>query len=244
MLDLSGKVALVTGGSKNIGQAITLALTDAGCRTIITYKSDAESALETSRYSNLIYPPIQMDVTNLDSVVEAVAKVGESVGKLDILVNNAGYNYPNDFDNIVWPEWEKVLATNLSGPFVVSKLFWRLLADGAAIVNIGSSSAFTGGPRSTHYSASKLGLVALTQNMALFGARQGIRVNIVAAGYVHSNMADKGMESEVVRKTVERIPLGRLGEPGEVANCVLFLASSLSSYVTGATTHCNGGLYF
>ncbi len=244
MISLENKVALVTGGSRGIGAAIAKTLADAGCRVIITYKSDVESALETSRYSELIYPPIQMDVTNPDSVVEAVARVGESVGKLDILVNNAGYNYPNDFDNIVWPEWEQVLATNLSGPFVVSRLFWRLFNDGAAIVNIGSVSSFIGGKRSTHYSCSKAGLVALTQNMALFGAKRGIRVNMVAAGYVRSPMADKGMESEVVRKTVEDIPLGRLGEPSEIANCVLFLASSLSSYVTGATIHCNGGLHF
>ncbi len=244
MITLKDKVALVTGGSKNIGKAITLVLTQAGARVIITYKSNVESALETSRYSNLIYPPIQMDVTNLDSVTEAVARIGDSIGKLDILVNNAGYNYPNDFDNIVWPEWEKVLATNLSGPFVVSRLFWRLLNDGAAIVNIGSVSSFIGGRRSTHYACSKAGLVALTQNMALFGAKQGIRVNMVAAGYVRSSMADKGMEAEIVRKTVEGIPLGRLGEPSEIADAVLWLASDKSSYVTAQVIHVNGGLYF
>ncbi len=242
MIDLANKVAMVTGGGRGIGAAITKSLTQAGCRVIITYKNDAESAIETSRYSNLIYPPIQMDVTNPDSVVEAVGRVGESVGNLDILVNNAGYNHPNDFDNILWDEWNEVIATNLSGPFVVSRLFWRLLVDGAAIVNVGSSSAFTGGPRSTHYSAAKLGLVALTQNMALFGAKRGIRCNLVAPGYIFSSMSEVGMGNKAVRDLVERIPLGRMGTPDEVAGAVCFLASDLSNYMTGQILRVDGGL--
>ena len=135
MIDLSGKVALVTGGSKNIGKAITLALTQAGSRVIITYKEDAESAARMVLESHLIYPPIQMDVTNPDSVQEAVIRVGESIGKLDILVNNAGMNKPNDFNNIILSEWDEILDTNLRGPFIVSRMFWRLLVDNAAIVN-------------------------------------------------------------------------------------------------------------
>ncbi len=243
MLDLSGKVALVTGGSRGIGAAIAKTLTKAGTRVIITYRNYTDgAAIETSRQSNLIYPPIYMDVTKIDSIAEVVQKVRKGVGGLDILVNNAGVNRPAHFEDITLEDWVEVVDVNLTGQFMVTQALLPVIRNGGSIVFIGSSSAFTGGPVSSHYCASKSGLVGLMQNIALFVAPREIRSNLVSPGYIQSEMAEQGMENEIVQERVKRIPMGRLGSREEVAQVVCFLASPWASYITGQVLRVDGGL--
>ncbi len=244
MLNLDGKVAIVTGGGKGIGRAITLALTQADSRVIITYKSDVESALKTSRQSNLIYPPIQMDVTNLNSIEKLVKAVRGSVGGLDILVNNAGINRPASFEDITLEDWVEVLDVNLTGSFLVTQALLPVIRNGGSIVFLGSVSGHIGGKVSSHYCASKAGVSALATNIGLFTAPRGIRVNCVAPGYVRSPLTDKGAENPMVRDTIKGIPLGRLAEPEEIAKVVLFMVSDWAAYISCQTIHVNGGLYF
>lgn len=241
MIDLSGKTALVTGGGRGIGKAISLALAKAGADISISYLFDKKSASETAR--EIIKSQGRAGIRTLDiSLRHSVQKTMVSLGKIDILVNNAGINTPNDFDKI--DDFQELMAVNLYGTFNTTQTLFPQINDGGSIVNIGSVSAFIGGPRSTHYCATKAGLVGLTQNVALWGAKRNIRCNLVAPGYIISPMADEGMADESVQKVVENIPLGRLGTANEVANVVAFLASDLSSYITGQMLHVNGGLYW
>lgn len=240
MINLSGKTALVTGGGRGIGKAISLSLAKAGANVIITFISNKKDAFETAGKvaGNSIADVYQIDI----SYKQSVREFASWIGNIDILVNNAGINIPNDFDKI--DDFQELMTVNLYGTFNITQTLFPQINDGGSIINMGSVSAFIGGPRSTHYCASKAGLVGLTQNVALWGAKRNIRCNLVAPGYIVSPMADEGMADDSVQKVVENIPLGRLGTANEVANVVAFLASDLSSYITGQALHVNGGLYW
>ncbi len=238
---LDGKIALVTGSSRGIGKAIAAAIIEAGGTVIVTYKKSEDLAREvakTDKKGKSI--AVQMDVSNRLSVKKAKDIVIKKFGHLDIFVNNAGINKPNDFDKITDNDWENVLDVNLKGPFIVTQEFLSMIKEKGSIINITSVSGQYGGPRTTHYAASKAGLIAFTQNLAIFCARRKIRVNAVSPGLIESEMAKaaKGLQIE------EKILLGRLGTPEEVAKAVLFLASDDASYITGHTLNVNGGIYF
>jgi 3-oxoacyl-[acyl-carrier protein] reductase len=181
-----------------------------------------------------------LDVTDRNSIRDAVGKIKKEKENIDILVNNAGINRPNDFDKISEKEWEEVMDVNLKGAFKVSQVLSLHLSIGGSIINISSVSGQIGGPRSTHYAASKAGLLSLTQNMAIFFAKKNIRVNSVSAGLIQSDMAESGKNLGLVEKTL----LNRMGEPEEVAKVVAFLASNDASYITGQTINVNGGMFF
>ena len=245
---LKDKVALVTGGSRGIGREIALALARNGAKIVLTYQREKEKADgvvdEIMSITNAI--AVQMSVTSKESVHTAVELAEKTFGGIDILVNNAGINKPVDFDKTSQEDWDEVMAVNLKGPFLCSQEAIPALKrrNGGSIINVGSVSGQYGGPRTAHYAASKAGLISLGQVIARFGAPFNIRCNTVAAGLIASDMADTGMQSAAVQKAADGILLKRFGTPAEVAQVVVFLASSASSYITAQTINVNGGLYF
>ncbi len=248
-MQLAGKVALVTGGSRGIGKAISLVLAKAGTAVALTYRVRQEAAKDVVNQIVAVGSraiALQMDVRDRMAVRAAIAATEEHFGGLDILVNNAGINKPTDFDQITDEDWDEILAVNLKGPFICAQEAFPALRrrGGGSIINIGSVSGQYGGPRTAHYAASKAGLISLGQVIARFGARDNIRCNTVAAGLIASEMAAAGIQAGAVSKAAEGIVLGRLGTPEEVAEVVVFLASDASSYITAQTINVNGGLYF
>jgi 3-oxoacyl-[acyl-carrier protein] reductase len=245
---LSGKNAVVTGGSRGIGRAITLGLAEAGADVVLTFRekrSEAQNVVKQIEALGRRALALQMDVTVRANVV-AAAKDASGFGPISVLVNNAGINKPTDFDSVSDEDWDTILATNLKGPFICAQSFLPLLSEagGGSIVHIGSVSGQYGGPRTAHYAASKAGLISLAQVIARFGAPHNIRSNTVAAGLIASDMAAAGLAAASVQKAAESIVLKRLGTTREVADAVVFLASDASSYITAQTINVNGGLYF
>ena len=246
--DLTGKSAVVTGGSRGIGAAIALGLADAGADVLLTYRekqAEAQTIVDQIKAKGRKALAVQMDVTDRTSVDEA-AKKARAFGAISVLVNNAGINKPTDFDQVSDADWDMILDANLKGPFVVAQVFLPLLKDagGGAITHIVSVSGQYGGPRTAHYAASKAGLISLAQVIARFGAQYNVRSNVVAAGLIASEMAQAGMASAAVQKAAETIILKRMGRPEEVADAVVFLSSDAASYITAQTLNVNGGLYF
>ncbi len=245
---LTGRNAVVTGGSRGIGRAIAVGLAAAGADIVFTYREkhdEAEAVANQIRDLGRRALALSMDVTDRASVEEA-ARDARKFGKISILVNNAGINKPTDFDKVTDADWDTILDTNLKGPFVCAQVFLPLLADagGGSIVHIGSVSGQYGGPRTAHYAASKAGLISLAQVIARFGAASKIRSNVVAAGLIASDMGNAGLQAASVQKAAEGIILRRLGRTDEVADAVVFLASDAASYITAQTINVNGGLYF
>ncbi|HEX7727048.1 MAG TPA: SDR family oxidoreductase [Rhizomicrobium sp.] len=245
---LTGKNAVVTGGSRGIGRAIAIGLAEAGADVVLTYKSnhaEADKAVSDIQKLGRRALALPMDVTDRKSV-EAAAKDARGFGAISILINNAGINKPTDFDSVSDSDWDEIVGTNLKGPFVAAQIFLPLLkaSGGGSIVNISSVSGQYGGPRTAHYAASKAGLISLAQVIARFGAQYNVRSNTIAAGLIASDMAAAGMAAASVQKAAEAIVLKRLGTPQEVADAAVFLASDASSYITAQTINVNGGLYF
>lgn len=246
---LAGKTVFVTGGSRGLGRAIALASAAAGARVAITYrerKAEAASVREELEELGAPAAAIEMEVTDRRSVTAAADEAERRLGRLSVLVNNAGINRPADFDRVTDEDWDAVLAVNLKGPFIASQEMLPRLArgGGGAIVHVGSVSGQYGGPRTAHYAAAKAGLISLSQVIARFGAKDGVRSNVVAAGLIASEMASAGLASPAVAKAAEGILMRRLGTPQEVADAVVFLASDRASYVTAQVLNVNGGLYF
>lgn len=246
---LAGKVALVTGGSRGIGKAISLRLAEAGAQVMLTYREQRGSADETVRIIHEAggkAEAVQMDVRNRSAVKMVIRQTEEAFGGLDILVNNAGINKPTDFDAVTDKDWDDILNVNLKGAFICTQeAIMALKRRGSgSIINIGSVSGQYGGPRTVHYAVSKAGLQSLGQVSARFGAKENIRCNTIAAGLIASEMAMTGMQNASVQKAADGILLKRLGLPEEVADAVVFLASDASRYITGQTINVNGGLYF
>lgn len=249
MKRLAGKTALVTGGGRGIGKAISRKLAENGAEVILTWVSDnnsAEANVKAITAEGGKARALNLEVSDESSVLSLVSNIAAKEGKLDILVNNAGINNPADFDQITSEEWDKILGVNLKGPFLCTQKCLELLkkSKGASVINIGSVSGQYGGPRTAHYAASKAGLISLGQVIARFGAEWNIRCNTIAAGLIASEMADEGLKNPAVQKAAENVLMKRFGSTDEVADAVLYLASDESSYITAQTINVNGGLYF
>jgi 3-oxoacyl-[acyl-carrier protein] reductase len=245
---LAGKNAVVTGASRGIGKAIAAGLAEAGADVVLTYreqKAEAEKVAESISALGRRALVVRMDVTDRDSV-EAAAAAARDFGPISILINNAGINKPTDFDQIKDEDWDRIVDTNLKGPYVCSQVFMPLIAaaGGGSIVHIGSVSGQYGGPRTAHYAASKAGLISLAQVIARFGAKDNIRSNTLCAGLIESEMAAAGLSAASVQKAAEGILLKRQGHLHEVADAAVFLASEASSYITAQVLNVNGGIYF
>ena len=244
-IDLTGRTALVTGGGQGLGRAIVLTLHAAGANVAVTYMADAAGVNEgkARHVADELGPraiALAGDVRDPVSLETALDRLAERFGGLDILVNNAGILRDRTLRKMTPDEWSAVIETNLTGVFHACKAAGERLRDGGRIVSLASIAAFVGFFGQSNYAAAKGGVVALTKVLSRELAKRRITVNAVAPGVI---LTDMGMSipEEARAAMLPQIPLGRFGEPREVADAVLFLASPLASYITGQTIHVNGG---
>lgn len=248
-MQLTDKVAMVTGGSRGIGRGIAIALADAGSDVALTYHTNqtlAQEIVETIMAHGGNAIAIQMTVEDRTSVKRAMADVRESLGPINILVNNAAIAQEKPFDTITDVDWDRMLAVNLRGPFICcQEVLPDMLKRGwGRIINITSIGGQWGGFNQVHYAAAKAGLINLTRSLSRIYSGQGITTNAVAPGLVHTEMSARELESEAGKEKVRSIPIGRIATIEEVAQVVVFLASDAASYITGQTINVNGGMYF
>jgi 3-oxoacyl-[acyl-carrier protein] reductase len=242
--ELQGLVAVVTGSSRNIGRAIALALADGGAAVIVNARSaarDAAAVVEDIRKAGGRAAVQVADVGNPDGATALIAAAVEHFGRIDILVNNASVRRERNFADLDYREWREIMATTLDGAYLCSRaaLPHLIAAGSGSIVNIGGLSSHTGAPCRAHVVAAKAGLAGLTRALAHDLAPHQVTVNCVAPGLVDT--ARTGPEPAHHEKLAA--PLGRKGQPGEIANVVRFLCGPGARYITGQTIHANGGLY-
>lgn len=246
-LDLTGKSALVTGGTRGIGRAIVETLGRAGAKVAFTYRSSAETAealkadLEAEGIEVLA---LQGDAAQPDHAEETVQAVLDAWGSLDVLVCNAGVTRDNLLIRMSEDDWNTVIETNLRGVFHFCKAAYRPMMKqrGGSIITISSALGLTGNVGQANYAASKAGVIGFTKTLARELASRDVRANIVAPGYIATDMT-AAVDNKVRDLMVEtRIPFKRAGTPDDVAALVLFLASEKAAYITGQTMHVDGGL--
>lgn len=246
MIDLTGKAALVTGGSRGIGRAIVLRLAGQGADVAFSYKGNQAAAKATAAEVEALGRralAVQADAREMDSADALVKAVLEAFGKVDILVNNAGLTRDELIMRMSADAWREVLETNLFGAFYALKAVTRpmLKARSGRIINITSVSGQAGQMGQANYSAAKAGLIGLTKAAARELASRGITVNAVAPGFVLTELT-ADLPGPLKAQINERTPLGRFGTPEEVANAVAFLASDEAAYITGHVLAVDGGL--
>lgn len=235
-----GRVALVTGGTRGIGGAISAALIDAGCRVAANYFGNEEAAAAFSAKTGAA--TYKFDVGDFDDVAQACKKIEADIGPIDILVNNAGITRDGTLHRMGADDWRQVIETNLGSCFNCS----RAVIDGmrarkfGRIVNIGSINGQAGQYGQVNYAAAKSGIHGFTKALAQEGARAGITVNAIAPGYIDTDMV-RAVPDEVLQKIVAGIPVGRLGQAKEIARGVLFLVGDDAGFITGSTLSINGG---
>ena len=244
-IDLTGKTAIVTGSGQGIGRSTAEALHEAGANIVINYFEDSEGknrALAEGVVSDLgsRAMPLAADVRHMDQLDHMVAKTVGSFGSLDILVNNAGILRDRSFKKMSDSEWSDVIDTNLTGVFNSCKSVVEHIAEGGSIINMASLAAVTGFFGQANYASAKAGVIEFTKVLSKELARKNIRVNAIAPGVVDTEMG-KSIPEENRKVMLTNVPLGRFAEPSEIADVAVFLASDMSSYVTGQTIHVNGG---
>ena len=246
MSHLEGKIVLVTGASRGIGQAIALSLGNAGATVIGTATSDkgAEAISNTFKENNIAGQGLTLNVTNNDQIAEVMSTIVENHGSVDILVNNAGITRDNLLMRMKEDEWDDIMNTNLSSVYKMSKAVLRGMMKKKAgrIISIASVVGAMGNAGQTNYAAAKAGIMGFTKSLAREVGTRGITVNAVAPGFIQTDMTD-ALPEEQKASLASQIPLGRLGTPDEVAQTVLFLAGEGGAYITAQTLHVNGGMY-
>jgi acetoacetyl-CoA reductase len=234
------RTALVTGGTRGIGEAICIALKDAGYNVAANYGGNEDAARAFTARTGI--PAYKFDVSDFDAVQAGIAEVEQDLGPVDVLVNNAGITRDGTMHKMSFEQWQKVIDTNLTSCFNCS----RAVIDGmrerafGRIVNIGSINGQAGQYGQVNYAAAKSGIHGFTKALAQEGAAKGITVNAVAPGYVDTEMV-RAVPPEVLEKIIRRIPVGRLGKPEDIARTVVFLVADEADFITGATLSVNGG---
>jgi len=246
VIDLSGKCAVVTGGSRGIGRAIALRLAEQGANVAFSFKGNAEAAHATQADIAALgrqAVAIQADVSQPESADALIREALEFLGRVDILVNNAGITRDDLIMRMSIDAWREVIDTNLSGAFYATKAVTRpmLRARSGRIINITSVSGQAGQMGQANYSSAKAGLIGLTKATARELASRGITVNAVAPGFVVTELT-QDLPQELKEELIRRTPLGRFGETAEIASAVAFLASDEAAFITGQVLAVDGGL--
>jgi len=238
------RVALVTGGTRGIGAAIAKALKAAGCKVAANYGGNDEAAAKFKGETGI--PVFKWDVSSAEACAEGIKKVEAEVGPVEVLVNNAGITRDTMFHRMKPEQWTTVINTNLGSLFNMTRPVWEGMRERkfGRVVNISSINGQKGQMGQVNYSAAKAGELGFTKALAAEGARAGITVNAICPGYINTEMV-QAVPRDVLEKTIlPQIPVGRLGEPEEIARCVVFLASDDAGFITGSTITANGGQYF
>src|SRR5476651_637579 len=234
------RVAVVTGGSRGIGEAISVALRDAGYKVAANYAGNDERAKAFSDKTGIA--TFKWDVAVYEDCMAGIAKVEAQLGPVDVVVNNAGITRDATMKKMGRESWDQVLDTNLGGCFNMCKAVWdgMLARSFGRIVNIGSINGQAGQYGQVNYAAAKSGIHGFTKALSQEGAAKGITVNAIAPGYIDTDMV-AAVPAEVLAKIVARIPVGRLGHASEIARGVLFLVADEGGFITGSTMSINGG---
>ena len=237
---MTGRVAIVTGGTRGIGEAICVGLKDAGYKVAANYGGNDDAAKDFTARTGI--PAFKWDVSKYEACVAGVKQVAETLGPVDVLVNNAGITRDGTMHKMTFEQWDAVIQTNLGSCFNMS----RAVIEGmrarkfGRIVNIGSVNGQAGQYGQVNYAAAKSGIHGFTKALAQEGASAGITVNAIAPGYIDTDMV-RAVPPNVLEKIVARIPVGRLGKASEIARGVLFLVADEGGFVTGSTMSINGG---
>ncbi|WP_274627179.1 beta-ketoacyl-ACP reductase [Arvimicrobium flavum] len=236
------RVALVTGGTRGIGAAIAIALKNAGYKVAANYAGNDEAAGKFKDETGI--PVYKWSVADYDACAAGIAQVEADLGPVDVLVNNAGITRDAMFHKMTRDQWHDVMGTNLNGVFNMTHPLWTGMRDRkfGRVITISSINGQKGQMGQANYSAAKAGDIGFTKALAQEGARAGITVNVICPGYIATDMV-MAVPEKVRESIIAQIPVGRLGEPEDIARCVVFLASDEASFITGATLTANGGQY-
>ena len=243
---LNGKIVLVTGASRGIGQAIAINLGEAGATVIGTATSEegAKNISKTFSNNSILGKGMKLNVTDNDQISNLIQSISEDFGSVDILVNNAGITRDNILVRMKEEEWDEIINTNLSSVFKMSKAVLRGMMKKKAgrIISITSVVGSMGNSGQANYAAAKAGIMGFTKSLAREVGSRGITVNTVAPGFIQTDMTD-ALPDEQKKALSSQIPMARLGSVDEIAQTVLFLAGESGSYITAQTIHVNGGMY-
>ena len=236
------RTALVTGGSRGIGAAICVALKNAGYKVAANYAGNDEAARKFNEETGI--PVYKWSVADYEACAEGVKQVEADLGPVDVLVNNAGITRDAMFHKLTPQQWREVVDTNLNGIFNMSHQVWPGMRERqfGRIITISSINGQKGQVGQANYAAAKAGEIGFTKALALEGARFGVTVNVICPGYIATEMV-MAVPEKVRESIIAQIPVGRLGEPEEVARSVLFLACDDAGFITGSTLSANGGQY-
>jgi acetoacetyl-CoA reductase len=236
------RTALVTGGSRGIGASISIALKNAGYKVAANYAGNDEAAQKFTAETGI--KTYKWSVADYDACAAGIKQVEADLGPVEVLVNNAGITRDAMFHKMTPQQWNEVIGTNLNGAFNMTHPLWTGMRDRkfGRVITISSINGQKGQMGQANYSAAKAGDIGFTKALAQEGARAGITVNVIAPGYIGTEMV-MAVPEKVRESIVAQIPVGRLGEPDEIARCVVFLASDEAGFITGSTLTANGGQY-
>lgn len=235
-----GRVAVVTGGTRGIGEGICIALQEQGCKVVANYGGNDEKARQFTERTGI--PAYKFDVGDHEATMAGCAKIAEDIGPIDIVVNNAGITRDGVLHKMSWDDWNEVMRINLGGCFNMAKAAFPAMRERGwgRIVNIGSVNGQAGQYGQVNYAAAKSGIHGFTKALAQEGAKYGVTVNAIAPGYIDTDMV-AAVPEPVLEKIIQKIPVGRLGHADEIARGVAFFCAEEATFVTGATLSINGG---